>query len=156
MVTAHCQGSKCPVPGQENSVILKWSRLMKTLSSHRILCTYVSRLPVKIYSDKQINFTSYGIYRLKLSPHAKFILYTALLTLCLMKLHEHQYTHFTTSTSEAQRDQVICPRSQHESFTGLAMRLKFPDSQFWQPDHDAFNCITANYSLYHQSQIQTL
>lgn len=34
------------------------------------------------------------------------------------------------------------------------MRLKFRDSWFWQLDHDAFNCITANYSLCHQSQTQ--
>lgn len=34
------------------------------------------------------------------------------------------------------------------------MRLKFLNSWFWQLDHDAFKCITANYSLCHQSRIQ--
>lgn len=91
-----------------------------------------------------MNFTSYGIYGLELSPHGKSILPTAFLTLSLMGLHEHEDPHPTTCTAQPQREEVICPRSPHKPFPGPAMTPKFLNSWFWQLDHDAFKCITAN------------
>lgn len=122
MESIYCERSECPIPGAgkgRDPVIAKTDE-----KAHTILCASVSRLPVQTNSGKQINSTSYGIYRLQLSPHGKFILYTALPTLLLMKLRQHWYTHFTTRTSEAHGGWVACSRSRQESFTGPAVRRR--------------------------------